>query len=55
MSLTTESVDLQTAIDEHQQTITDETLASSFKTAEYPYTITVKVDGVELTISLEKS
>ncbi len=47
------SDELQDAITEHQSTITDETLAVSLTNDEYSYTENVKVDGNELTISLE--
>ena len=47
------SDELQDAITEHQSTITDETLAVSLANDEYSYTENVKVDGHELTISLE--
>lgn len=55
LSLTTDSNDLQTAITEHKATIAEETLATDLKTAEYEHVTTVNVDGVELTISLEKA
>lgn len=55
LSLTTNDSDLKTAISEHEKTITDETLATKLESSEYEYKATVKVDGVELTISLEKA
>lgn len=47
------SGELQDAINEHQKTITDETLAVSLINGEYSYAETVKIDGHELIISLE--
>ncbi|TAL14906.1 isoleucine--tRNA ligase [Patescibacteria group bacterium] len=54
LSLKTEDDDLQKAIVEHETTIADETLATHLRSGEYNYNTTVKIDGVELTISLEK-
>jgi len=54
LSLKTDNDELQQAIKEHEKTISDETLATSIKPGEYSYKTTVKVDGVELLISLEK-
>jgi isoleucyl-tRNA synthetase len=55
LSLATDNDDLQTAVNEHEKVIAEETLATDLKTAEYEYETTVKIDGVELTISLEKA
>jgi isoleucyl-tRNA synthetase len=53
LTLTTKNVELQSAIEEHRETICAETLAS-IKNMTENQTI-VKVDGEELTISLEKA
>jgi isoleucyl-tRNA synthetase len=55
LSLKTDDNDLQTAITEHKQTIIDETLTTTFKSADYAYAASVSIDGVQLTISLEKA
>jgi isoleucyl-tRNA synthetase len=55
LSLTTDDEDIRKAITEHEQEIAEETLATDIKTAEYEYTTIVKIDGVELTISLQKA
>lgn len=49
------SGELQDAIAEHQDVITEETLAVSVTNDGYGYSENVKVDGHELTISLEKA
>lgn len=46
---------LKEAINEHQKTITDETLATILTEAEYSYIENVKVEGHELSISLERT
>jgi len=54
--LKTDDSDLRVAIDEHAKTIQSETLADHLaKTGEKSYEITVKVEGSELQVSLEKS
>ena len=55
LSLSTESDELQKAIDEHQETINTETLATSGKVTENGYSTSVKVEGSELNIFLKKS
>ncbi len=55
LSLTTDDGDLLKAITEHQKVILSETLADSLQDAKYDYEVTVKVEGVELTINLEEA
>ncbi|MDB5167418.1 MAG: ileS [Candidatus Saccharibacteria bacterium] len=55
LSLKADDNNLQTAIKEYETIITDETLATNLNDGEYTYTATVKIDGVELLISLEKA
>jgi isoleucyl-tRNA synthetase len=55
LSLSTDDKTLRSAISQHQKTIQDETLATDMHVSNYDYTTTIKIDGVELTISLEKS
>jgi isoleucyl-tRNA synthetase len=55
LSLSTDEPRLTSAIDEHRDEIASETLATSIGIAEYAYKKAVKIDGAELTISLEKS
>ncbi len=47
--------DLQAAIKQHRDEICDETLALSLDDGAYQYTTTVKIDGVELTVTLQKA
>jgi len=54
LSLTTEDADLTEALTEYGHTIAAETLADTFKKADYKHTSTVKVEGIELVVSLEK-
>lgn len=54
LSLKTEDVQLQKAIDEHKETIAKETLTEKFSDETYAYNETVKVEGAELRVSLEK-
>ncbi|HMM62110.1 MAG TPA: isoleucine--tRNA ligase [Candidatus Saccharibacteria bacterium] len=55
LSLTTDNNELKDAIKAHQQVITDETLATNLSdSADYEYSASVKVDGAELTVSLQK-
>jgi isoleucyl-tRNA synthetase len=54
LSLQTDSDELQQAISEYSSLIEAETLAGGIETGEYSYKTTVKVDGLELHISLEK-
>jgi isoleucyl-tRNA synthetase len=55
LSLTTSDAELKNAIKAHKQVITDETLATSLSDdAQYDYKTTVKVDGIELIVSLQK-
>jgi len=54
--LETEDKELREAIDEHNETISAETLADALHAeGKREYHATVKVEGVELTIALEKS
>ncbi len=56
LSLSTEDKELTKAIEEHAETIKQETLAKTLATkAEHNHTQTVKVEGAELTVSLEKA
>jgi isoleucyl-tRNA synthetase len=55
LSLSNNDERLTSAIDEHRDEIASETLATNMDGAEYAYKTTVKIDGVELAISLEKS
>jgi isoleucyl-tRNA synthetase len=55
LSLSTDDERLTSAIDEHQVEIASETLATNMDVAEYAYKTTVKIDGVELAISIEKA
>jgi isoleucyl-tRNA synthetase len=55
LSLLTDDEHLQSAINEHKDEIASETLAVKLDTAEYSYKTTIKIDGIELTVSLEKS
>lgn len=55
LSLVTDDETLKSAIAEHEKTIKDETLAVDVTHSDYAYSTTVKVDGAELTVSLEKS
>ena len=54
--LKTDDTDLQAAINEHADTIKSETLADNLtKTGEKSYEATAKVEGVELTVGLQKA
>jgi isoleucyl-tRNA synthetase len=54
--LKTDDTNLQAAINEHANTIKSETLADNLtKTGEKSYEATAKVEGVELTVSLQKA
>ncbi len=55
LSLTTNNLDLKKAIEEHMQTIANETLATKSGEATDAYNVTVKVEGEELSISLKKA
>lgn len=55
LSLTTDDAELMQAIAEHQDTIAKETLADVVKQGNYIYEDTVKVEGAELQVSLQKS
>jgi len=55
LGLATESEDLREAILEHAKEIASETLATNGLMGEYEYKTIVKVDGLELHISLEKA
>jgi isoleucyl-tRNA synthetase len=55
LSLNTESNELLHAIQEHQQTISTETLAGTLKAEEYDYGTEVVLEGMHLKISLRKS
>lgn len=55
LSLLTDDDDLKQAIAEHTETIATETLAEALSDARYSYETTVKVEGNELKLSLEKA
>jgi isoleucyl-tRNA synthetase len=55
LSLASTDKDLLQAIDEHQTTIAAETLADVVTTDTYDYATAVKVEGAELSLSLQKS
>lgn len=54
LHLATDDDELGKAADEHAETIKAETLASELSNTEYDFVTTVKVEGVKLTISLQK-
>lgn len=54
LSLTSHGDDVSAAINEYKAVITDETLATELREGSYGYARTVKVEGSELMISLEK-
>jgi isoleucyl-tRNA synthetase len=54
LSLSTESDELLKAIHEHGVVIAAETLADTVTTASYSYEAVVKVEGAEMTVSLQK-
>lgn len=55
LSLATSDAELQKAIAEHAETIKAETLTNEYGTGAYAYAATVKVEGSELEIALEKA
>lgn len=55
LSLVASAQDLTAAIAEHQAAIQAETLATEFSSDEYTYQVITKVEGMELTVSLEKA
>lgn len=55
LSLVTEDKDLQKAIEEYHDTIASETLAETVDGKEYSYSAEVKVEGAQLTVSLQKA
>ncbi|MBM3210024.1 isoleucine--tRNA ligase [Candidatus Saccharibacteria bacterium] len=56
LALTTEDVDIQTAISEHADTILSETLATNMRDGDkLAFETTVKVEGSELIVSLAKT
>jgi len=55
LSLKTSDGELQQAVDEHEKTIAAETLASDMTEATYAYGTSVKVEGADLHISLERA
>jgi isoleucyl-tRNA synthetase len=55
LSLKTEDHDLKKAIDEYQKVIAAETLADIVSAGTYDYETSVKVEGAELTVSLQKA
>lgn len=55
LSLETPNDDLKEAISEHEATIMSETLADACTDKEYSYKSVVKVEGAELSLSLEKA
>lgn len=55
LSLSSEDTDLVEAINEHEQTIMDETLATQMVEQDLGFSQTVKVEGSDLVVSLEKA
>jgi isoleucyl-tRNA synthetase len=56
LSLSAEDKELLKALDEHEDVIVSETLAAKFDaSAEYAHKTVCKVEGAELTISIEKA
>ena len=55
LSLQTDDDELVSAIKEHTNTIAAETLADKIGDAQYAHEATVKVEGVDLIVTLEKS
>lgn len=55
LSLVADDRELQMVIAEHAKIISTETLASVLSADTYGYVVTVEVDGIELTISLQKA
>ena len=55
LNLATDDKDLDQAVREHQATIMAETLADEMSAATYDYAATVKVEGSELKLSLQKA
>jgi isoleucyl-tRNA synthetase len=55
LGLATEDKDLQKAIDEHEKTIATETLADAVSSSSYDHEVSVKVEGAELTVTLQKA
>lgn len=55
LSLVSKDADLRQAIVEHEATIAAETLADVVTADAYDHTVTVKVEGAELTLSLQKA
>ena len=55
LSLVSEDADLQQAIAEHEATIAAETLADTLTADTYAHTAIVKVEGADLTLTLQKS
>ena len=54
LSLTTGDSELQKAIEEYADTITAETLAEALTATAQEHASTVKIEGVELEVSLQK-
>jgi isoleucyl-tRNA synthetase len=55
LSLVTGDSELQAAINEYQRVIVAETLAEAISEATHAYETTVKVEGAELSVSLQKA
>ena len=55
LSLTTDSAELQSAIDKYRNEICSETLATVLDAAEYNHLQSTKVEGENLTVSLQKA
>jgi len=55
LSLSSEDNELVDAINEHENTIMDETLTTQMVEGDLPFMTTVKVEGSELVISLDKA
>ncbi len=55
LSLQTDNAELQEAVTEYQDVIVAETLATTLTDSAFAHTGTVKVEGAELTVSIEKA
>ncbi|MNQ86790.1 Isoleucine--tRNA ligase [compost metagenome] len=55
LSLVSEDEELHEAIREHESTIAAETLADTVTAVTYEHTVSVKVEGVELVLALQKA
>jgi isoleucyl-tRNA synthetase len=55
LSLRTDSDDLNKAIAEHSEVIASETLADSVSSGTYAFEVAVKIEGADMTLSLQKT